>query len=95
MAGLIHPEDLHDAEKIYLAASLREARQIEAVLTGHGVEYVVEVEELGRTTLFGSLRHGAGFYVTATQAASCRSLLALAGFTRGLVDAPGGDPGPR
>jgi hypothetical protein len=90
MAGLIDPDDLQDAEKIYLAASLREARKVEAVLTGHGVSYAVEVEELGRTTLFGSLRHGAGFYVTASQAASCRSLLLQAGFARGVVDAPAG-----
>jgi hypothetical protein len=88
MAGLIDPDDLRDAEKIYLAASLREARQIEAVLTGHGVDYAVEVEELGRTTLFGSLRHGAGFYVTSAQAASCRSLLAHAGHSRGVIAAP-------
>jgi hypothetical protein len=86
MAGLIHPEDLQDPEKIYMAGSLREARSVEAVLTGHGVEYAVEVEDLGRTTLFGSIRHGAGFYVAAAQATSCRSLLAHAGFTRGLVD---------
>jgi hypothetical protein len=88
MAGLIHPDDLQDPEKIYLAGSLREARGVEAVLTGHGVEYAVEVEELGRTTLFGSIRHGAGFYVAAAQAASCRSLLAHAGYTHGLVDVP-------
>jgi hypothetical protein len=86
MAGLIHHDDLRDAEKIYLAASLREAREVEAVLTGHGVEYAVDVEELGRTTLFGSIRHGAGFYVSRAQAMSCRSLLAQAGLHHGVVE---------
>jgi hypothetical protein len=88
MAGLIHPDDLQDPERIYLAASLREARAVEAVLTGHGIEYAVEVEELGRTTLFGSLRHGAAFYVSRAQAPSCRSLLAQGGYTRGVVELP-------
>lgn len=91
--GLIDPDDLPDPEKIYMAASLREARKVEEVLTGHGVTYTVEVEELGRTTLFGSLRHGAGFYVTASQAPSCRMLLTHAGLTRRLVDAPSEPPG--
>jgi hypothetical protein len=84
----IDPDELLDAERIYLAASLREAREVEALLTAQGVTYAVEVEELGRTTLFGSVRHGAAFYVTAAQAAFCRSLLEREGFRRVVTSQP-------
>jgi hypothetical protein len=83
----IEPEDLRDPEHIYLASSLRAARKVEALLDSLGVSYVVQVEELGRTTLFGTMRHAAGFYVTAGQAESCRSLLAESGMPHGIVDA--------
>lgn len=82
----VEPDALRDPEDIYLADSLSAARDVEAVLTGHGVDYAVQVEALGRTTLFGSLRHGAAFYVSSGQAAYCRSLLADAGLTRGLIE---------
>ena len=49
-------------------------------------DYVVQVEELGRTTLFGTMRHGAGFYVPAGQAWECRTLLAGVGLSHGIVD---------
>ena len=84
--GRIHAEDLRDPELVYTASSLREARSVEAVLTSRGVEYAVQVEELGRTTLFGSIRHGAAFYVSAGQAAYCRTVLTEGGLTRGAVD---------
>ena len=85
---LIDPDALRNAERVYLAASLTEARQVEQLLSGSGVDYVVQVEALGRTTLFGSLRHGAGFYVTSGQAAHCRSLLAGAGMARVVAEEP-------
>ena len=74
---------------MYLATSLGEARRVEALLTARGVDYATEVEALDRTTLFGSIRHAAAFYVHASQAEYCRHTLAQAGFTDGL--AHGGD----
>jgi hypothetical protein len=68
----IEPDALSDPEQVYLAATLGEGRTIEALLTARGVSYATHVEVPGRTTLFGSLRHGAGFYVIAAQAEYCR-----------------------
>lgn len=82
----IAPDDLRDPEYIYLARSFGEARDVEALLSARGVDYAVQVETLGRTTLFGSLRHGAAFYVTSAQASYCRSLLLEEGMARGIVD---------
>ena len=81
----IDPDALPDPEQVYLAASMGEARKVEALLTSRGVDYATQVETLGRSTLFGSVRHGAGFYVTSTQAEYSRGALSQAGFERGLV----------
>jgi hypothetical protein len=83
--GRIETDDLRDAEQVYLAASLVEARRVEALLIGRGVDYATAVEALGRTTLFGSIRHAAAFYVSASQADYCRQALGQAGLTDGLV----------
>jgi hypothetical protein len=85
----IEPDALSDPEQVYLAPTLGEARRIEALLTARGVDYATQAEVLGRT-LFGSLRHGAGFYVTAAQAEYCRQALAQAGFSSGIVHDVGG-----
>jgi hypothetical protein len=82
----IEPETLRDPESIYVAASLRAARQVEALLNSRGVDYAVQVESLGRTTLFGTLRYGAAFYVSSSQAEYCRFLLAEAGLAQGIVE---------
>jgi len=74
---------------VYLATSLGEARRVESLLTARGVDYATEVEALDRTTLFGSIRHAAAFYVSASQAEYCRHVLAQGGFPDGLVH--GGD----
>jgi hypothetical protein len=81
----IEADALSDPEQVYLAASLREARGVEALLTSRGVSFATQVEVLGQSTLFGSLRHAAGFYVSAAQAEYCRSALAQAGFSSGIV----------
>jgi hypothetical protein len=86
----IEADALPDPEQVYVAASLGEARKVEALLTSSGVNYATQVEVLGRSTLFGSVRHAAGFYVTAAQAEYCRSALAQAGFSSGIVQ-EGGD----
>jgi hypothetical protein len=57
---------------------------VEELLTVHGVNYVVQVEVFS-TSLFGTPRNGAAFYVAAGQAPYCRSKLTSAGLSRGVV----------
>jgi hypothetical protein len=82
----IDAEALRKPEIVYVASSLGLARAVEALLTERGVDYVIQVESLGRTTLFGSDRHGAAFYVTEGQASWCRSLLREGQFAHGVVE---------
>jgi hypothetical protein len=79
---------LLEPEQILITASLREARTVEELLTGCGVDYAVQVELLAITTLFGSRRNGAAFYVTAPVAAECRARLRAAGLSRRVVEEP-------
>jgi hypothetical protein len=81
----IEPEDLRDPEQIFIAGSLRIARRAEEWLTTAGVDYAVQVEEFGRSLLFGTVRMGAAFYVNATQAEHCRQQLTAAGLGAGVV----------
>lgn len=83
----IEAEDLDDAERIYVAGSLRVALQVEEWLTTAGVDYAVEVEPYGRSLLFNRLRMGAAFYVAPGQAAYCRERLLAAGLGGGVVQA--------
>ena len=85
----VDADALQDPVNIYLAASLAAARAVEALLTSHGVEYAVQVEPLGRTTLFGSLRHGAAFYVSSGQASYCLSVLRETDLRKGIVESDG------
>jgi hypothetical protein len=82
----VEADSLRDPVDIYLASSLGLARAVEEVLTSRGVDYVVQVEFLGRTTLFGSQRHAAAFYVSAHQAEYCRSLLRAGDLAHGVVE---------
>jgi hypothetical protein len=81
----IEPDDLPDAERVFLAGSLRVAQRVEEWLTTAGMDYVVQVEPLGRSLFLGSVRMGAAFYVNADQAAYCRQHLIVAGFGGGVV----------
>ena len=83
----VDPEALANYElaRIYIAGRLSEARQVEELLGGHGVDYVVQVEPYRASILFGP-RNGAAFYVVDSQAEFCRQHLAAAGFERGLLD---------
>jgi len=82
----IEPEDLGDPELIFIGRSLRVARSAEEWLTTAGVDYVVQVEPVGRSLLFGTVRMGAAFYVTSTEAAQCRQQLTAAGLNAGVVE---------
>ncbi len=75
----------HDLARVCIAGTLREAKDIEDLLTGNGINYVVQVEPYRASILFGP-RNGAAFYVTEEQVTFCRAQLAAAGFHRGLLD---------
>ena len=83
----VEPEALanHEVARVYIAGTLAEAQQVEALLGGNGVNYVVQVEQYRAGILFGP-RNGAAFYVTDSQATFCRQQLTAAGFRRGLLD---------
>lgn len=83
----IDPDDLPDAERVFIAATLREALRVEDLLTADGVNYAVQVEPYGTSLLF-SQRNGAAFYVPASQAAFCRQRLTSEGLGRGVVEDP-------
>ena len=70
--------------RIYLAATVSEARRVEAVLDQLDIDYSVRVEPCGRT-LFGSTRQGAAFLVDAAQADACDEALDRAGLGAGIV----------
>ena len=58
---------------------------MEELLTGNGVDYVVQVEPYRASILFGP-RNGAAFYVADSQAEFCREQLVGAGFHRALLE---------
>jgi hypothetical protein len=79
-------EELLDPEQIFIAGTLRLARRAEAWLMTAGIDYVVKVESVGRSILFGTERMGAVFYVTSNQAAHCRQQLTAAGLGAGVLN---------
>jgi hypothetical protein len=82
----VETEELRDAERIFIAKSLRLALQVEEHLTAAGVDYAVEVESIGRSLLFRTERMGAAFYVNSGQAAYCREQLSTRGWGSGVVE---------
>ena len=82
--GALEP---HDLTRVFIAAHLKEARGVEEVLTGDGVDYVVKVEPFVGG-FFSALRprQGAVFYVQTSQASFCRDRLMAAGLGRGIVE---------
>jgi len=82
----IEPEELRHPELIFISGTLRMAKRVEEWLTTAGVDYAVQVEPIGRSILFRTLRMGAAFYVTSAQAAYCRHELTVAGLGRGVVE---------
>ena len=66
---------------IYIAKRLKEAKALEEVLTGAGVDYLVEPDAYKGGILFPTERIGAFFYVGLLQRPSARALLSEKGFT--------------
>ncbi len=74
--------------RVYLAASLREAEEVEATLSAAGFEFAVEVEEFASPTALGSnaARRGAGFWVREALLGGAADALQRAGRVAGLVE---------
>lgn len=73
--------------RVYLAASLEEARRVEGALGAAGVEFAVEVEDLPVRSLFGwfQARRGAGFWVRDAELDRAAAALERGGHLAGLV----------
>ncbi len=88
--GRVDIEDLSGDEKeitrIFIAASLNEAQSVEEILTGHGVDYAVNIEKYVRFGLFPSEIPGVGFYVLSGQGSFCRDLLRREGLLSGIIE---------
>src|SRR5262245_26173510 len=82
----VEPEALANQElaRVFITPTLREALHVEELLNRCGINNAVHVEPCG-TSLFGSPRNGAAFYVTTGQAEYCRSQLTAAGMELGVI----------
>lgn len=65
---------------LYIARRLGEARAVETLLTGAGIEYLVEADLYMGGFLFRRALHGAFFYVTDAQNEQARALLRERGY---------------
>lgn len=74
--------------RVYLAASLGEAQQVERALEEAGLEFAIEVEEFASRSalLSGGVRRGAGFWVREPLLDGAADALERAGWVAGLVD---------
>lgn len=83
-------ENFADKElsRIYIAARLPEAMQVESTLTEQGIDYAVEIEPYYKVVLniIPFEYPGATFYVLSGQAHFARQALLKAGLKTGLVD---------
>ena len=77
-----------EVARVCLEAALKEAKQIEAILTLEKIDYFVELENLltGTGMLATSPAQGVAFYVTTGQAEVCKELLVEAVFRQTVVD---------
>ena len=79
------PDDTGMSTRVYIAGTLREAKQVEELLTKNNVGYTIKVEPYHTSILLG-VRNGAAFYVDSNEVATCRHQLASAGFRKGLTE---------
>jgi len=69
-----------DAELIYIAKKLSEAKALEALLTSAGLDYLVEPDQYFGGIIFQRARIGAFFYVPAEAAAHARQVMEAGGY---------------
>lgn len=76
------PDDFGEDELslIYVARKLKEALALEALLTGVGVDYLVEPDTYRGGIVFRSERVGAFFYVAPEAAEAARRVLSEHGY---------------
>lgn len=86
------PEDFGDRELalVYVAKRLKEALELESVLTAAGVDYLVEPDTYAGGIVFRTERVGAFFYVAPEAAEAARHVLTEHGYRpqEPLGDAP-------
>jgi hypothetical protein len=70
----------HDPVLIYIAKRLRDALQLESILTNAGVDYGVETDEYRGGVIFQRLRTGAFFYVLPEAADATRQIMSSSGY---------------
>jgi hypothetical protein len=73
--------------RVYLAATLREAKEVEDALDRADVDFAVEVEELSSPNALGlkATRNAAGFWVREGEVDRAADALERAGHRAGLV----------
>ena len=69
-----------DLALLYVAKKLKEALRLEQLLTGAGVEYLVEPDKYRGGTIFQTERVGAFFYVAPGDEGAARQLLEREGY---------------
>jgi hypothetical protein len=71
-----------------MASKLREAQQVEEVLSARSIDYYVEVEPFMTYLLglFPRRQNGVAFYVRADQAGDCKRILTEARLRTGMLD---------
>jgi hypothetical protein len=65
---------------IYIAKKLRDALRVEQVLTGAGIDYLIETDTYRGGIIFVSERVGAFFYVAPQQEPAAREAIQAEGF---------------
>jgi hypothetical protein len=72
--------------RVYLAATLREARAVEDVIAAAGVDFAVEVEAFAtRSVILSGTRQAAGFWIREEDLDRAAGALERAGHVAGLV----------
>lgn len=71
------PEDFEgsELELVYIAKKLKDALRLEALLTGRGIDYVVEPDHYVGGILFRTERIGAFFYVEPEAGEAAKAVL--------------------
>ena len=68
-------------ELIYIAGSLTEAEQVEAVLHEKQIDYALNIEYFAKQSFLGGTYPGVSFYVSVHDAQDSRQSLVLRGLT--------------
>jgi hypothetical protein len=69
-----------DLTLVYVAKKLKEALRLEKLLTGSGLDYLVETDKYSGGIIFRSERVGAFFYAAPVDAGAVREAMGRGGF---------------